>query len=677
MLGLNKIFLFLSIIIALIFRLQHISKVLRGDLVLFNGYDSYYHLRLAEIIVKSGNRIGFDSYLNYPYGLKISWLPLYHWVISFPGLIFGFKATEVFAAFLPVVMGLVSVVVIYFIAMEIFQNEYVAFLSAFMTALTPKLVAIHSIGSSDYHGWNVAIFLLALLFFIRGINLRKEVIETGNNIRSHTNFLLSGVCIALLAASWLGASIYAIIIALLTMIAVRHGNIDYRGIFLIFIPPSLAAFLIPLTYDSVFQPLQLSFPFLAILAFLLVFFAANYFAEKRANSIIEKIQSERELERKSKKGKSKKSKSKKLKKSKDQIHEEEKEELISKYKNITSLLVIVLGILALIGLYFSPLKTIRLGINYILGISPYLPIIAEARSFQILLVALESGLLAFLVAVPFSIFHFLKKEDNSEFIFTWFVSAFILAMLQVRFSEILVVAVAIYSAYGICYLLQASNIPVLYPEEKGKRKEKRRKDRGRGEKSTEEKIWGKTEVVYSAIIILFIASTGAIFSITHFDLSEDWLSSLIELKELSPQTSGYLNPSEKPEYSVLSWWDYGNWILYISKRPVVCNNFQAGAKDAAKFFTTSNETLAMEILKKRGVRYIITDDRMMLGNETFKGKFQAIMRIAGFNTDNSTFVLDTYKKSMFYRLHVENGIDGIRLVSKHGSVKIFEVIGKR
>jgi hypothetical protein len=49
------------------------------------------------------------------------------------------------------------------------------------------------------------------------------------------------------------------------------------------------------------------------------------------------------------------------------------------------------------------------------------------------------------------------------------------------------------------------------------------------------------------------------------------------------------------------------------------------------------------------------------------------MRIAGLDTSNPDLVLKTYKKSMFYRLHVGNGVSWIKLLSKHGSVKVFEV----
>jgi dolichyl-diphosphooligosaccharide--protein glycosyltransferase len=87
----------------------------------------------------------------------------------------------------------------------------------------------------------------------------------------------------------------------------------------------------------------------------------------------------------------------------------------------------------------------------------------------------------------------------------------------------------------------------------------------------------------------------------------DWFQSLNWLKDNSNATSNFNNPVKSAEYSIMSWWDYGNWILYISQRPVVANNFQAGVKDAAKFYLSESEDEATALLDLRGSRYVIAD----------------------------------------------------------------------
>jgi len=104
-----------------------------------------------------------------------------------------------------------------------------------------------------------------------------------------------------------------------------------------------------------------------------------------------------------------------------------------------------------------------------------------------------------------------------------------------------------------------------------------------------------------------------------------WQESLNWLRDSSPQTSYYLQPSETPEYGVLSWWDYGNWIVYISKRPAVSNNFQTNVEDTAQFFISDSEQEAKAFMDKFKVKYVMTDSLMMSAN----GKFGAIAQLAG------------------------------------------------
>ena len=93
----------------------------------------------------------------------------------------------------------------------------------------------------------------------------------------------------------------------------------------------------------------------------------------------------------------------------------------------------------------------------------------------------------------------------------------------------------------------------------------------------------------------------------------DWQQSLIWLKENSNTTSYYELPEKVPEYSVMSWWDYGNWIVYLAERPVVANNFQAGVEDAARFYLSESEENATAVLDARGSRFVLADFDLVYG----------------------------------------------------------------
>ena len=124
-----------------------------------------------------------------------------------------------------------------------------------------------------------------------------------------------------------------------------------------------------------------------------------------------------------------------------------------------------------------------------------------------------------------------------------------------------------------------------------------------------------------------------------------WQDSLEWLEASTPETSYYLEPSETPEYGVLSWWDYGNWIVYVGKRPAVSNNFQTGVEDSANFLLTDSEEEAKTIVEKLKVKYVMTDTLMA------EGKFSSITSLAGKEIGE------------YYEVETGKGDTGIRTVA--------------
>lgn len=136
------------------------------------------------------------------------------------------------------------------------------------------------------------------------------------------------------------------------------------------------------------------------------------------------------------------------------------------------------------------------------------------------------------------------------------------------------------------------------------------------------------------LISILIPSIQANNTMRQYPLmfSNDWFTSLQWLKDNTPNPiSGGNNginggsnngsnnnvgvignwnmPSKDriPDYGIMSWWDYGNYILYLSERPVVANNFQLGAIDSAKFLASENESEANQIMNQRKAKYVIVD----------------------------------------------------------------------
>jgi dolichyl-diphosphooligosaccharide--protein glycosyltransferase len=99
-------------------------------------------------------------------------------------------------------------------------------------------------------------------------------------------------------------------------------------------------------------------------------------------------------------------------------------------------------------------------------------------------------------------------------------------------------------------------------------------------------------------------------------IAGDWYKSLEWLEKNTNTTSYYDNPDKTPEYGVLGWWDYGNWILYQGKRPVVTSNFQNRTAIEAlskSFYLSESEKTANSFLDEKKCRYVITDSDILYG----------------------------------------------------------------
>ncbi|MEM2085833.1 MAG: STT3 domain-containing protein [Archaeoglobaceae archaeon] len=586
----KKVLLLLVLLFAFVLRMQNFAEVFDSQIYYYE-YDPYYHMRLVEVIVEKGSRPNYDYYLNYPYGMRVDWLPLFDYILAVPGVIFGFQSSEIFAVFLPVILGVLSVFLIYLISLELVKNQKFALFSAFIYTVIPISVWRSILGFPDHHSW--VVFLLLLSFYL----LLKPGFWK----------ILSGIPMLLMAFSWLGTPIYAAILAISALLSFKE-----RELRLIAISNAIPLF-------SFIQQPYIAFSFLILALFLFLGSFVKSYETKIKNATI--------------------------------------------YYTLSSLFCVLL-------VYFLPIRTfdfLRAGINYIFGVDIYLPTISEAGQFQILDLIGSAGHIFFILAF-ISIFLF-----KNRFLISIFILSLFLSLMQVRFTEILAIPVAFLSAYTFCIILDRVEYPIFEKvEEKKRRKEKFKKKK---EKKEKEIVSTKDHLVV-AVFICILAIPCISMAIVPFELTRDWKEALTWMKE-NLENQDYLNPYEKPEYAILSWWDYGNWILYLSKKAVVCNNFQAGAEDAAKFFVAESEEEAMKLIEKRGVKYLITVDELTV-RENKKTKFSAVMQIAGLNPSLMTNkeIEEYFNKTILYKLHVENAknLTHFRLLRDFGSVKIFEVL---
>jgi len=152
------------------------------------------------------------------------------------------------------------------------------------------------------------------------------------------------------------------------------------------------------------------------------------------------------------------------------------------------------------------------------------------------------------------------------------------------------------------------------------------------------------------ILILFIAAFSAQTVMTVADkqiglisMTNDWADSLTWLSQNSPnsgvdydkiyQKTEFTYPKEA--YGVLSWWDYGHWITFLSQKIPITSPFQDNVPPVAQFLASQSEEAAELNADEVQAKYILTD------LATVTSKFAALP-LWGFGKDSIYQYQETY-----------------------------------
>jgi len=604
--------------------------------VLFDSYDDYYHMRrILYTVSHFPNTLWFDSYVDYPSGLSLTWPPLFDQISAGLSLALGQRAQpgiEMVSAFVPVVLGAITIAVVYFIVRESLGRN-VALMSALMAAITHHHIIKTMIGSTDHHSLEVLLLLSSILFLVLALSKSK---------RAYFFAAISGIMMAALAYTWLGAGIYLgifLVYAALQMILdLRYGKSSGKTATTI-----LAAFGMALMLILPFWNAPWLFPsFLVIMAAIigtLVMYALSRFM------------------------------------------------LMHKVNWIAFPLAIVVLVsafailLPLIGMG----SLIQFGGDYLFGgemsgkISEAQPLFSSETRVMFSTTSysssgwkLISNLLFTLAGIAAFILYLHRREDkmiNSQLlVLVWAVASLLLTLGQIRFFYLSSIAMGVLISLLFFCILDYSRIRIA---EKGQHH------------------FRAFSVALLVLLVLPTATHTVAFVGGVPMIAGDWYESLSWLEKNSNSTSFYDDPANVPEYSVMSVWDYGNWIVYQAKRPVVANNFQAGIMDSVKFYLSESEEKSTALMDKRRAKYVFVDYDMLHSMLPSIAKW-ANEDPASYlkNYDQNVAVIPTQKlfNTTMARLYLFNGAgtEHFRLIYESrtlvgsnlpmGKVKIFEYV---
>ncbi len=641
-----RIKILLVMFFALLIRLFPMSSLFSDGRVTFASYDSYYHMRSILYTTQHfPGHILSDSYINYPFSFDISWPPLYDMAVSLLALIVGLgtpstSTMELIAGVFPVILGILSLIPLYFAASSLFGRK-VGFYSIVVMAVMPIHLAVSMFGVTDHHVAEILLSTTAFVLFI--ISLKEGFASDICRQLTNTDLLAcvrsrsvlyavgAGMMLAVSVLTWVGSPIFIGLFALYLPVQlaldIRHKRSSgYLLISSCVMYLAALVFILPIAASMVREGYELSAAFvswfhvlyiLSMFLFGLICWVLAYLVGKKG------------------------------------------EWWHYPFVILVLIAVVVIGIRSLIPAFFSNIAS---GVGYLLGFDETLSTINEALplfwnqygDFTLGSVWGGFGLLFFVALVSF--LFILRKCDpskNPEIIFfvVWSIIVFALAFSQRRFMYLLSVNVAVLSGYFMGQL-HSWVIPEVVKEPGGKRK-------------TAQKTHNNVPLILALGMLLLPGILISVAAVSNpSTMPSDWEETLDWVKENTPVTSYYNDPVNTPEYGILSWWDFGNWIIYRSQRPVVTNNFQPSVQDTAVFFLSQDESEAASFLDKRNIKYIITDISMV------KGKFFNIAKLAGedydsfFDEENvtrgsSTVTTkaenDKFKNSILVKLHVYDG----------------------
>jgi dolichyl-diphosphooligosaccharide--protein glycosyltransferase len=260
------------------------------------------------------------------------------------------------------------------------------------------------------------------------------------------------------------------------------------------------------------------------------------------------------------------------------------------------------------------------------------------------------------VALGMLIYLAVKKEEGADKVLflVWSIIALMAVLGQRRFGYYFAVNAALLTGYFSWKMLDIAGLGKLLGKPKAvvaavkkfKKREKKRKEREKQRQRTfmqPRGVWATVIIVGIVIFFLVffpnISRARALASSESPIMNEGWYTSSLWLKDNTPEPFGdpdfyyeLYPPRDEFQYpgtayGVMSWWDYGYFIMQIGHRIPNANPGQAGAVQAGTFFTAQDESSANEIANERGTRYVVIDSLMATPS-----KFYAMAEWAGTNS---------------------------------------------
>jgi oligosaccharyl transferase (archaeosortase A-associated) len=611
------------------------QQVFHNGTVWFLETDSYFYMRNIENMVHNFPHFNvFDPYMFFPGGSDALTRPFFAWLVTAVILLVRGATTlyhmEVITAYMPAILGALTVIPVYFIGKELF-NRWVGVISAALIAILPGEFMHRSLlGFTDHHVAETLFSTVCILFLIMAIKRAREreisfdhfLNRNWSTIAKPLVYsLLAGIFLGIYSLCWGGGLLFVFIIFAYLVIQfivdhLRHKSSDYLCI--VSTPLFLIAFLMTLpllsnsSTDTMFRVSML----VAIVAPIVLSIISRLLAGRAVKPV---------------------------------------------YYPLILLGLAGIGLAALHAINPSVLHTMLSQFRIFtpagarLTIMEVQPLLAPNGVFTLSLAWANFTASFFISFIAFGMLIYFaikgKSADTTLFL-VWSIVMLIAVLSQRRFGYYYAVNAALLTGYFCWKMLDIAGLSKLRAKSKEvvtvvKKFKKKKKTREKAKPKTFMQPRGAwVRVIVVGIVIFFAVFFPNIGNVEAFGGSQNpimddgWYTSLVWLKDNSPEPFGDPNlyydiyplfPDFKyPEtaYGVMSWWDYGYFIMQIAHRIPNANPAQAGAVNAGRFFTAQNESAANKVADDLGIKYVVIDSLMAT-----PAKFYAMAQWAGKSQD--------------------------------------------
>jgi oligosaccharyl transferase (archaeosortase A-associated) len=673
----EKTSLIYGIIVALIFGLSlYIRVVLPYDSVFtenfvrFGGNDPWYKMRLVEnTLYNFPHRIYFDAFTYYPHGTRIGYAPLFDYLITTiiwvigrgnPFVTLGVQGIEAIGAWYPAVLGALTVFPIYFIGKEVW-NRNAGLLSAALIAVLPgQFLSRSLLGFTDHHAAETLFGTTAMLFLILAIKAAKKNEITFYSFleKDWTSLKLPliysffmGFFLGIFFLSWTGAPLFIFILLIYAVVQyvidhMRGEHTDYLCI--IAVPALLIALVMiaPVPYIGYLSSIQVISLLLGIVVFIIlsaVSFAMDY---KKIESYGYPI-------------------------------------VIAAVSVISLIMLSFLkpslysALTNQLTIFFPSTSRLTIAeVHPMYVFSQYTGKIADGEAWR----WFSTTFFIAFAAYPLIGYNIAKKFRAEELlIFAWSLVILFASFGQNRFAAYYAINVALLCGFVSWKIIEfvgfrgaktgAGIERVPGGRIKGKKKggagggtvEKQKPKTNAAAETKRKKTTDNITRYVRADLIITVLIIGLIVFYPPLNTSLasakysggpdlDWYESLAWMKNNTPdpgldyyalyetpllnETTTRFEDYTYPDsaYSVISWWDYGHWIMRIARRIPVANPFQQGiggpyqgnAPGACLFFTARNASVANDVADALDVKYVVSDFMMADAFNAFYNKFGAM-----------------------------------------------------